>query len=307
LVLLIANCSRGAQRTALTLDEAVLELNRYRRAFLKQVQRQVKELIAKKSKRECTAIVATDSSGRRTTWTACERGWRRRAWYMIRKGDGGDPEKPSLPLYEGEHLDSSLSAPIVEKVNEIHAQFLAQHGDVIVKHMMERIRYNPQLQRVIAIHTVSTLRDAARPLTDEMKNIVFNLVLLELSGQVTDEVSSQMGDIMLQVVGGATLSAFNSALLHAFHGALGKVVHSLLLTSAFHSGYTSAGLVIAKAVILGSVASGGTALAAHSTGAVCTVSLASFCCPLWSASSSGSSSASPKRWAAGWRSRSRRC
>lgn len=238
------------------------------------MKQEVKELVADRSKSDCTAVVAISSSGQRTVHRAWKGQWRRRVWAIIWHKDRGYSEKPSLPRYAGEDLDSYLSEPILEKVTEIHSQFLAEHGDVIEKHLLERVHQNPHIQRVIARHTVSTLRAAMEPLTDEMYKTLVHLIQLQLSGQVTGELGHQTGDVITHLLTDTTLSAFATALLHAFHGALGKFGLMSLIAGTFYNSYMSAGTIIAKAVIAGSVTTGGTALATHGSGAVCAA-------PLW--------------------------
>jgi hypothetical protein len=199
---------------------------------------------------------------------------------MMWHKDGTASEKPSLPVYAktGETLDSVLSAPIVAKVEQVHAEFMAQHGNIINKHVMDRIRENPQIQLVIAQYTVSTLRHAIAPLTEELYKAMLDLIQQYLSGQIIG--ARPTGDVLMQILSDATLAAFTTALLHTFHGTLGKVVLKTILAGTIHSTYTTGGTLIAKAAITGMVTTGGTALAAHGSGLVAGAPVLVFLAPI---------------------------
>lgn len=199
---------------------------------------------------------------------------------MMRHKDGTSSEKPSLPVYPktGETLDSVLSAPIVAKVEQIHAEFMAQHGDIINKHVMDRIRENSQIQLVIAQYTVSTLRSAIAPVTEEIYKAMLELIQHYLSGQIIG--ARPTGDVLMQVLSDATLAAFTTALLHTFHGTLGKVILKTILAGTVHSTYTTGGTLIAKAAITGMVTTGGTALVAHGSGLVIGAPVLVFLAPI---------------------------
>jgi hypothetical protein len=263
------------QRTTLTLDEAVVELHRDRKKFFKLVQRNIRELVAEKSHKECTTIIGTKQNGERKEYEPWARKWQKRVWKMMWYKQKKH-EKPALPDYCGEKLDSLLSEPIVNRVGELHREFMQEHSEVLRLYAMDRIRDSPQLQRVIAVSAISALRSAAEPITEEIKKTFVEVIMMELSGQVADT----MGGAVTHLLNDAAIAAFSSVLVSAFHGVLGKAVFSCVTHASFHSGGWSAFVAIAKTVIASMLATGGTAVAAHGPAAVAAAPIYFFLIPI---------------------------
>jgi hypothetical protein len=256
------------QPTGLTLTAALSELNWYKQTFLDQVEDDIKHYVECSRKRDCTAIVAIGPSGSRRVYRISNDGWARRFITMVKHKDQLNPSDSSLPVYDGDGLDSYLSQPIMDRVGELHSQFLRDHGDVLGSHLVERLRNNPEVYRAFARQFAQSVRDAGEPLTNELYEALVHLVQHQLSSHVTDELGRQLGQALLHVGGDAAITSFTTAMAHAFHGAITKILIKYTSAVTLKSVFLAAGNIIGKTVLGAFLAHATAHLAAHGMGAI---------------------------------------
>jgi hypothetical protein len=255
------------QPTGLTLTETLSKLNWYKETFLNQVENDIKDFIERSRKRDCTAIIAIRPSGSRIVYRIQNDGWARRLRAMAKHKDRLNSGNSSLPMYDGDQLDSYLSQPIMDRVGELHSQFLRDQGDVLGSHMVERLRNNPEVYRAFARQFAQSVRDAGEPLTTELYEALVHLVQHRLSSHATDELGRHLGHALMHVGGNAEITCFTTAMAHVFHAAITKVLIKYTSAFALKSVFLVAGKIIGKAVLGAFVAHVTAHLAAHASGA----------------------------------------
>lgn len=168
------------QPTGITLFSALSELRCYETQFLDKVESNVSYLIRNSGKRDCTAIVACNlSTGTRIEYRVLEGGFGRRFKAMLKyEGPAG-----TLSKFDGEELDSWLSGPIIEMVQDLYAEFLKEHGPGRwqIRYLVERLRSNPTTYRAFAQQFAQSTLNLVQPFTKEMVKALAHLVYQQLS------------------------------------------------------------------------------------------------------------------------------
>ena len=248
-----------AQPTGLSIDAALSKLNRYRDSFLDQVEAEVYSLIRNSRKRDCTAIVGIKPDGRRVVFRVMDDTWTRRLIAMV-KSEG------STPTYKDDKLDSYLSQPIIEKVTSLHAQFLRSHGNILGSYAIYRLRNNSAVRRQFAREFASSVRQAGKPLSDELAKSLIHLIHLQLSSNIPSDLSQQLGNALTHVAGTTAIASFTSLTAHAFQGVVTKVLAKFAIATSLKSALTIMSKIVGKTVLTSVAAFLGSHLTAHGVG-----------------------------------------
>jgi hypothetical protein len=277
---------RIEQPIGMSLESTLSELSIYETSFLNLIESEVRKLVGSFGRRECTAIVAKKPSGYTVTYrvTSDPADWTRRFVAMIKHKDS---TSHSLPNYKGEELDSYLSEHIISKVSDLHSQFLFTHGDIIGKHMVDRLRMSNEVQRTFARQFAHSVREVGMPLTDGLYAALVNLIQHQLSTHATNHLGVQLGQALTYAGGQSAITGFSATISRVFDGAITKVMVKSVSGATLKSVFIKFGTKILVKTIVGSLVTFISAhLLAHSGAALGAFPVLLFVLPIiiaWSA------------------------
>lgn len=165
---------------------------------------------------------------------------------------------PELPKYKDTYLDSYLSQPILQRVQEIWAEFMKDHSEVVSATTVKMLANDPNIARKLAEQIVSSMQAAGKPMTDELRQNIVQFLTEQVSGHVAGESVNQMTTQVGHAAGHAAMHSIaagvGAALMHALAVALAhSIAHAGLTTAAKSAAMSVAGHMIAHTVIATSV------------------------------------------------------
>jgi hypothetical protein len=156
--------------------------------------------------------------------------------------------------------------PIIEKVTSLNAQFLRSHGNILGSYAIYRLRNNPAVRRQFAREFASSVRQAGKPLSDELAKSLIHLIHLQLSSNIPSDLSQQLGNALTHVAGTTAIASFTSLTAHAFQGVVTKVLAKFTIATSLKSALTIMSKVVGKTVLTSVAAFLGSHLTAHGVG-----------------------------------------
>ncbi|KPI41795.1 putative transcriptional regulatory protein [Cyphellophora attinorum] len=253
----------------LSIDAAVAEFNLRQEKFLRQVRKEIRSLVKNTSKTECLSVIATGPSGAPKLHKPWGRAWQRRFW-AVRKHKSENPSEPSFPVYDGETLDSPLSTPIQNKVQDVYRQFYRQNSDIVDGLIAHHLYRHPDVQEAVTIHIAAAIRSSVAPVSKEIYDNIARHIVQALTGEVPTAAAGLAGDATASMTTDIALSVIAGAMVHAFHSVLNTFVFKTVATTTMHTAGTSLTYIVAKAVMAGLVTTASTHAAAHGSAATFT-------------------------------------
>ena len=254
----------------MNIDQAVAEFNLRQKKFLKQVEKGIRSLVKNTSKTECLSVIATSSSRKQTRYQPWGSAWRKR-FRAVRKHKSHDPEVPTFPEYDGETLDSPLSKPIQNKVQELYRQFYQQNSDIVNGLIADRLRHRPDVQQAIQLQIIAAIRSSVAPVSTEIYEHIAHHIVQVLTGEVPAQVASIAGDAAVNMTTDIALSAIAGAMVHSLNSALCMFVLKTVGSATVQGAMSGTAALIGKAVMAGVITTASTQAAVHGSAATFTL------------------------------------
>jgi hypothetical protein len=240
------------------ISRALDKLDNHKGVFIEELKERIYNKIRFTSRLDCTAIL--ERVDEKTTWT-----WRisegkpyaKRFVKFIRT----DVEKRS---YDGHELDSYLSGPIAEIVQDEYSKYITKNIDEVGKAVLSMIAQDNTILNSLRRQIAMNLKNSTTPLTNHAINQLTDALMQSLD--ISDQAAANLGHHISGAVGSATGHHVIALVAHSLTGVVGTTIAQMIGKFLATAAGKHLMMMIVKKVAVKAVVSGVVVLLASACG-----------------------------------------